>query len=169
MNEWAERSVCVFNALPSCRFPMIACFLRKSLQSFLLSPNASMLWVNVLKTQCKLVQMGILSLTIYNNKNQTNKWYFYSTFLVFWPQLFNPTCDHSPIHTTIHSTTCPSATSIHIQQRRLAQGHIDMRLQSQGLQRGPIINNLTPLTHWFLSSYSAQSIHLGFIYTRADV
>lgn len=33
----------------SFRFPMIACFFRKSLQSFLLSPNASMLWVNVLK------------------------------------------------------------------------------------------------------------------------
>lgn len=48
---WRLILIVIFNrALPSFRFPMTACFFRKSLQSFLLRPNASMLWVKVLKT-----------------------------------------------------------------------------------------------------------------------
>lgn len=39
----------IIGVLPSFRFPITACFFRKSLQSFLLRPNASMLWVKVLK------------------------------------------------------------------------------------------------------------------------
>lgn len=35
--------------LPSSKLPMVACFFRKSLQSFLLRPNASMLWMKVLR------------------------------------------------------------------------------------------------------------------------
>lgn len=35
--------------LPSSRLPMTACFFKKSLQSFLFSPKASMLWVKVLQ------------------------------------------------------------------------------------------------------------------------
>lgn len=35
--------------LPSSKLPMVACFFRKSLQSFLLRPKASMLWMKVLR------------------------------------------------------------------------------------------------------------------------
>lgn len=41
--------------LPSSRFPMTACFFRKSLQSFLFNPKATMLWVNVLDKQKQIL------------------------------------------------------------------------------------------------------------------
>lgn len=43
--------VCIASppAPPSSKLPMVACFLRKSLQSFLVRPNANMLWMKVLR------------------------------------------------------------------------------------------------------------------------
>lgn len=63
--------------LPSFRFPMTACFFRKSLQSFLLSPKATMLWVNVLDKQKQL----FMSLWTYKTTPENMQWTLFLSIL----------------------------------------------------------------------------------------